>query len=133
MLIQGVEVEDDREIDMCTTKDGVYAIEKILKPYQIEETRYQESATFKAYVGKYLIDGITIEVMGDPEKLLESGEWIRIPKENITITDFEGNRINIFTLKSELNYHQQTSIERPERKVMVEKIQKRLDVIKYHQ
>lgn len=130
LIIQGVEVEDDGEIDICTTKAGVYAIERILKPYQINKVAFQETPTFKAYVAKYLIDGITIEVMGDPLKLFENGEWMGIPKENVTTIEFAGKPIRVFTLESELRYYQQTTKEKPERRVITEKIQKRLDVVK---
>jgi len=127
LILQGVEVEDDGEIDICTTKEGAYAIEKILKPYQIDKTNYQESPTFKAYVGKYLINGITVEIMGDPQKLFENGEWVVIPKENVIEIEFDHQRINVFTLESELHYYQQTSKEKPVRLLTATKILERIN------
>lgn len=130
LILQGVEVEDDGEIDICTTKEGAYAIEKILKPYQIDKTNYQESPTFKAYVAKYLINGITVEVMGEPVKLFENGEWMGIPSENVATIEFAGQPIRVFTLESELNYYRQTAKEKPERKVITGKISKQLNLDK---
>lgn len=76
LTIQGVNVEDDNEIDICTTKDDLSKIEEVLKQYCIKPVFFDKSPFFTSYVAEFNIDGIKIDVMGDPKKKLNDGSWI---------------------------------------------------------
>lgn len=126
LVLRGVEVEDDNELDICTTKEDAYRISKLLADYVSSPVVVEESPTFRAHIGKFTQDGVDIEVMGDPEKKLTDGSWIGLPKGNITTFSWQGRIINVFTLESEHRYYVQTSDEKPTRKVVAIAIAKRI-------
>lgn len=122
LIIQGVELEDDNEIDICTTKEEAYKINDLLKESVKEPVEYKELEHFKAHWGIFNIKGIKIEIMGDPKIKTETDGWIGLPKENITQTDFKDKNINCFTLKSEYNYYNNSVAKKERNKKIAEKI-----------
>ena len=122
LIIQGVELEDDEEIDICTTKQDAYKIQELLNGYTIEPVEYKELEHFRAYWGIFEIKGIKIEIMGDPEIKIESGEWIGLPKENITKTQFNNKEIRVFTLESEYKYYNNSVAKKERNRKIAEKI-----------
>jgi hypothetical protein len=74
LLIQGIEV-DVNDIDLQSTKEGVYAIERVLEEYVIHKVEYLESMKIQSYLGELKIEGIKVEIMGDVQKELPGGGW----------------------------------------------------------
>ncbi len=64
LLLQGIKVKP-RDIDLITTKQGAYKIEKILKDYKVEGIRFKESKKLAGYYGKFMIKNIPVEVIGE--------------------------------------------------------------------
>ena len=124
LIIRSVNIEDDNEIDICTTQENLEKIESILKTYCIKSVFLDESPFFTSYVAEFNIDGIKVDVMGDPKKKMNDGTWLSLPAENIIKYKFKNNEINVFTLKSEFEYYTNTSVEKSKRKFIAEEIQK---------
>lgn len=113
LIIQGINLVNDNEIDICTSKDELTKIKQILKKYVQTPIKSINTTYFKSTMATYNIDGVTIEVMADPQKKFANGNWIGLPSENIHQIIFENKVVNTFTLESELIYYQQTSQEKP--------------------
>jgi hypothetical protein len=64
LALQGVDVEA-HDIDILIDKEGALLIGEILKEFTEKEIKYQESEKFKSYYGKFIIDGVDVEIMGD--------------------------------------------------------------------
>ena len=64
LFLEGVPVEPS-DIDILTTKDSAFKIDKLLNPYRLVECKLRESEVFRSYFGKYKIDSIDVEVMGE--------------------------------------------------------------------
>jgi len=124
LIIQGVDLEDDNEIDICTTKQDAYKINELLKDFVEDPLEYKELEHFKAYWGIFNIKGVKTEIMGDPQIKTETNGWMGLPKENITQTNFRGKKINCFTLESEYNYYNNSVAKKERNKKIAEKIKK---------
>jgi GNAT superfamily N-acetyltransferase len=101
LIIQGVDLEDDLELDICTSKSDAEEIAKILRENVVEAMHYMERSHLKALRAVYRIDPARVEVLGDPLIRVGSREWIGLPEENIRRHDFEGRSLRVFTLESE--------------------------------
>jgi hypothetical protein len=74
MRLQGVPVEV-HDIDIQTNKQGAYAIEEALNGFVSQPVCFVESGNIRSHFGKLLMSGIAVEIMGDIQKRLESGNW----------------------------------------------------------
>jgi len=64
LFLEGVPVVPS-DIDVLTTKDSAFKIDELLSPYRLVECKLRESEVFRSYFGRYKIDGIDVEVMGE--------------------------------------------------------------------
>lgn len=122
LRLQGVNVKDDREIDICTDMDGAYKLQEILEPFTEDNVSYKEMPWFRAHMGVFNVDGVRIEVMGDPEKRMDDGSWVGLDPENIIDLELDGRQMKVFTLESELEYYTMTAEQRPERSDIAKRI-----------
>ena len=122
LILQGVKLKDDNEIDICTSKEGAYTIQQLLNSACIDAISYKELDWFKSHWGLFKVKGVKIEVMGDPKRKLKDGSWRGLPKKNITSVVFNGKEVNVFTLKSEWAYYESTSYNKPKHKQVANKI-----------
>ena len=83
---------------------------------------YTERENFRAYYGVFNINRIKIEIMGNPEIKLKTGEWIGLQKENITNIKFNNKTINVFTLESEYKYYNNSASKKQRNRKIAEKI-----------
>ena len=101
-----VEVHD---IDVQTDKDGAYMIEQLFAEFVTKKVARRTSTYMRSYLGAFVLDGITVEVMGDMEKRLERGEWgepVNVCDHRETIT-YEGMTIPVLSLEyEEIAYRQ---------------------------
>lgn len=126
LMIQGVDVEDDGEIDIVTSAENAKMIENRLIKNVIKKLSYQESDNFKAHIGLYEIDGVKIEVMGDPLAKMKSGDWVGVPEKNIHEIGFSGQKVCVFTLESEYEYYSKRSAKRQRNQQIAKKILEKL-------
>lgn len=71
LYLQGVKIKP-KDIDLLTDKEGAYEINKVLKKFEIKPVEFSRSDIFSSYYGKFLINGIKFEVMGDLNILLNA-------------------------------------------------------------
>ncbi len=74
MALQDVDVEIN-DIDIQTTPNGAYEIEKLFSEYIVEPTSYLISENIRSHLGKLQITGIEVEIMGGIQKLIENQTW----------------------------------------------------------
>jgi hypothetical protein len=74
LFLQGIEVEV-HDIDLQSSKEGAFFIEKVLEKYVIRKVEYLESERIRSFLGELKINGIKVEIMGEVQKRLQGGEW----------------------------------------------------------
>lgn len=84
-LIQGVDVKP-HDIDIYTTKEGLYKTEDVLEAYCVESVHEEEMmwdkerektrgpVKVRTYIGKFEVKGVKVEAMTDLRKYID-GEW----------------------------------------------------------
>jgi hypothetical protein len=117
LLLQGVDVAP-RDIDIVTDKQGAISIGELLKNYEIKKVRYVETEKIASYLGKFEIEQVEVEVIGEPRIKTTNGGWAQffVPKHR-QIRNLEGMRIPLILLEDELKAY-----ERLGRKDKVQKI-----------
>jgi len=78
MALQGVDI-DVHDIDIQTDSTGAYLIQDQLADHVVSKVRYRKASNIRSHYGKFRINGIDIEVMGDIEKLQPDGQWTDPP------------------------------------------------------
>lgn len=73
LALQGVDVEA-HDIDILTDKEGALEMGKLLKEFTIEYVAYKESEKFKSYYGKFVINGVEVEIMGQLQNINPVGD-----------------------------------------------------------
>lgn len=71
--IQNIPVEP-KDIDIQSSKDGVFTIEEHLSSYSKQPVRFSHTETIASYFGSLRIDGIEVELMGDIQHRVD-GKW----------------------------------------------------------
>ena len=74
LALQGLSVEV-HDIDIQTEKDGAYEFERRFAENVIEPVRFSETERIRSHYGKFEIDGLKVEIMGDLQKRLDDQEW----------------------------------------------------------
>jgi len=100
--LQGVDVKA-KDIDILTDKEGAFAIGEALKEFAVQPVKYSENERFNCYHGKFKIEGVDIEVMGEIENKIPVGDlWTETKgfSEKIFI-EYKGLRIPVISLKQE--------------------------------
>lgn len=91
LLLQGCQMNVDDIDIVCDKKTALLSPSLIGEKYVTEQIKYSESPSFRSYFGKFLIDKVKIEVMGEWEIKRPDGTWT---------TPFDGSD----RLKIRLNY-----------------------------
>jgi hypothetical protein len=60
-----------------TTKEGAYKISSLLREYEVEPIKFGRTKIFSSHLGRFLVDGIKVEVMGNL-KCKVKGKWISL-------------------------------------------------------
>ena len=77
MVLQGLDMNVD-DIDILCDKETALLTNTKLAGYLVEKVDYKESAKFKSYYGKFLIEGIGVEIMGDWQILDAKQTWSKM-------------------------------------------------------
>ena len=72
--LQGIALEP-HDIDLQTDEAGAYEIERRFSKCLTRKVVFSSSEKMRSHFGALLIDGITVEIMGDISKRLENGTW----------------------------------------------------------
>lgn len=74
LVLQGIEMNVD-DIDILCDQKTAEACNNLLREFVLEEVSYKESPKFKSYFGKFKINDIPIEVMGEWQIKDVKGNW----------------------------------------------------------
>jgi hypothetical protein len=72
LVLQGLDMNAD-DIDIVCDRKTAMDCNKIFKDYLIEKVSYKELEKYKSYFGKFKINGIDMEVMGDWQIKMKKG------------------------------------------------------------
>jgi hypothetical protein len=82
---------------------GAYEIERRFAPSVTRKVRFSSTEYIRSHFGALLLDGITVELMGDIQKQLEDGSWedpVELDRHKLVVT-FEGMDIPVLSLEYE--------------------------------
>lgn len=91
------------DIDLQTDRNGAYQIEEMFQSNIVRHVTFSEAAVIRSYFGELKIAGIKVEIMGELQKRLSSGEWetaVDVRKHRHFI-DFDGMRLPVLSLEYE--------------------------------
>lgn len=92
LILQGLNLQPN-DIDILTTKEGIQEINNIFSEYITKSLTFSEDANFSSYKLELNIDGIIIEIIGNPINKLPGknmwGENKKIKKIIINHNNFE--------------------------------------------
>ena len=100
LFLEGVPVEPS-DIDVLTTKASAFKIDELLSSHRVLECKLRESNNFRSYFGKYKIDCIDVEIMGELQ-IRKNGKWSKplIPSSIETkYVTVDGEKVRIAKLK----------------------------------
>ena len=102
LALQGVDVEPE-DIDIVTDREGILKIGELLRDFVVEKIRYKEGKKMAAYFGKLNVNGVLIDIIGDPRmREDESHKWKEKGLCDLVILDL-GVRVPAMSLRSELD------------------------------
>jgi len=120
LALQGVDITPN-DIDILTDKEDSFKIQECLKEYVVEPVAYKESERFISYFGKFKIEGLDVEVMGDlKNKIPDSDLWTETSRLSAKKTiDYKGLKINVINLEQE--YEAYVKMDRKEKAKLIKK------------
>ena len=123
MALQNVDVSP-RDIDILTDRRGAFQIGELLKDYEIRKVGLTRSEKLCSYLGKFQIEGLEVEVIGDIQAKTSEGEWTKQfrPKRKITL-NLKNMKIPASPLEVELKAYK--ILERTERVQKIEEVLKK--------
>ncbi|MDP2860328.1 MAG: hypothetical protein Q8N98_01280 [bacterium] len=102
LVLQGLEMNVD-DIDIVCDKETALACNKILSRFLIERIAFRESPKFRSYFGKFSINDVPVEVMGEWEIRDTKGKWSEpfnaSKRKKLTIA---GKDVYVTTIEEEL-------------------------------
>lgn len=104
LVLQGLDMNVDDVDVLCDAKTALNANLK-LSEYLAEEVAFKGSLKFKSYFGKFLIDGVKVEIMGDWQIFNEKKGWSKVynaSTENIAHVQADGLEIPVTKIELEL-------------------------------
>jgi len=92
------------DIDIQTDSYGAYEIEKIFIKNMISKVEFKTSEKIRSHFGRFRINSINVEIMGDIEKNI-NGKWIGSPNLNDLkeYVNFDNMKIPVLQLEYEYN------------------------------
>lgn len=103
LVIQGVDVVINNDIDILTTEEGSKQINNLLAEYIKKESAYSSTNKYQSFFGIYKLNGVNIDVMGEFQYRLKDGSWSK-PNQNhkISIKEYQGMSLPLLSLEQEL-------------------------------
>lgn len=108
LYLQGVNIEVN-DLDILTDSYGAEYLDNILKEFCIKKSEYSTTDKYKSHFGIYEIDNVKIDIMGEFQYKLKSGEW-SIPNHTnkIYLLKYDNIEIPVLSLEQELVEYQNT-------------------------
>ncbi len=102
MALQGMPL-DVHDIDLQTDRQGAFEIQQRFSAHLSRPVLLVERERIRSLLGALLIDGVTVEIIGDMQKRLEDGSW----ESPVRVGDFilwvetAGMRLPVLSLEHE--------------------------------
>lgn len=108
LYLQGVNIEVN-DLDILTDSYGAEYFDNVLKEFCIKKSEYSITDKYKSHFGIYEIDNVKIDIMGEFQYKLKSGEW-SIPNHTnkIYLFKYDNIEIPVLSLEQELVEYQNT-------------------------
>ncbi|MFA5776511.1 MAG: hypothetical protein WC988_03095 [Patescibacteria group bacterium] len=102
LVLQGLDMNVDDIDILCDEKTALNANLK-LSEYLVEKVVFKESPKFKSYYGKFLINGVNVEIMGDWQIFNNKKGWSKVYNADVVnITQIKVENLKIPVTKIEL-------------------------------
>lgn len=127
LVLQKIDMNVD-DIDILCDKETALACNDLLKEYLVEKVKYKESDKFKSYYGKFRVNNIQVEIMGEWQILDTKNKWSKpfdtkndqrikvvINNEEVFVTTID-TELKMFTLMGRWNAYHKTKRQVKENK-----------------
>ena len=102
LSMQGVDIEV-HDIDIVTDKKGAFTLANRLKEYQVKEMAFSKTDKYKSYFGKYRIDDVDIDIMGDFQYKTKNNLWSeKNHLHPLKQLEYKKHKISFLALEQEL-------------------------------
>jgi len=120
LALQGVRIKP-KDIDILTTKNGAFKMNKLFRKYQIKPVKFRHSDHFQSFFGEFKINGVKIEIMGNLKERLK-GKWVSLSHRLKThkIIEIGKMKVPVSNLKDQLKFYSKSS--RRKDKIKAQKI-----------
>ena len=118
MALQGVPVKVD-DIDLQTDRDGAHEIERCCAGCVSEPVRFSEADRIRSHLGRLVIAGVPVEIMGDVQKRLDDGGWeepVRVERHGHWV---QVDSMRVLVLSLEYEYRAYRGLGRTEKADML--------------
>jgi len=82
LFLQGIGTGEITDIDIMTTKENAFKINKIFKEFEAKPVEYVESKLLRSYWGQLEIKGVKVDVMGEFSEKIKD-RWINISDKRL--------------------------------------------------
>ena len=121
--IQGMDVVP-HDIDIQTDEPTAYIIGDLLKEYVVQPVSFSGNDIIRSHFGKFLVDGMDVEVMGDIQKKADD-EWEDIILLNSLLDHVEWHGYQVPVLKLSYEAEAYRKLGRIERAESLERFEER--------
>lgn len=117
MVLQGLPFEV-HDIDLQTSPLGAFQIQQRLEAWMTVAVRQVESPVMRSLLGKAVVQGVEVEIIGGVQKRLENGDW----EEPVNVAEhrrwvnWQGQRVPALALEYEVEaYRRMGRLEKAEK------------------
>lgn len=114
VALHGVpELVDDLDLDVGV--EDAYRCESLFEAETLEPVAWREGEQYRSHFGRFDVDGVTVEVMGDLHRR-EDDTWVAASPTTAVMVDLEDVPVRVVTLEEEtLAYLQRGRLDRAAR------------------
>jgi S-adenosylmethionine-dependent methyltransferase len=89
-----------RDLDLETDVEGAYRFQALFADHAVQPVAWRESETYRSHFGRYDLDGLSVEVMGDVQRR-EGDGWVPTMARTEATVDLEGTAVRVSWLEEE--------------------------------
>jgi hypothetical protein len=116
LLIQGLFVQA-KDIDIVSTKEDLFRIEKMFAKYIKKKVQYSESKKYRSWFGRLVIKGIQVDLMAELEYKPPESDWVKsFTMENRIAITFNNTQINVNPVENELTFYKKMNRKNDDKK-----------------
>jgi hypothetical protein len=101
-----------KDLDLEVSAEAAYRFQQFFQSYTIQPVALSESPDYRSHFGKFELDGLKIDVMGDLHRR-EGDRWVPTWTRTLDLLDLDGVSIRVSSLEEEtLGYIRRGRLER---------------------